>query len=97
MKRFFVLTFLFLAASTTFAQDTGDQLWHHRNLGKAFYENPATQYEAIGEFVKRLGHAIDVAEPESTASGLVAVTTLVLEVPTRQGGVVKGQPVGDPE
>lgn len=29
-------------------------LWHHRNLGKAFYENPATQYEAVDELRKAL-------------------------------------------
>ncbi|MGO9011374.1 MAG: FG-GAP-like repeat-containing protein [Bryobacteraceae bacterium] len=26
------------------------QLWEHRNLGKAFYENPTTQTQAIAEF-----------------------------------------------
>ena len=26
------------------------QLWEHRNLGKAFYENPTTQPQAVGEF-----------------------------------------------
>ena len=26
------------------------QLWEHRNLGKAFYENPTTQQQAVGEF-----------------------------------------------
>ncbi len=31
-----------------------ERLWHHRNLGKAFYENPATQYEAVGELRKAL-------------------------------------------
>jgi tetratricopeptide (TPR) repeat protein len=30
------------------------QLWHHRNLGKAFYENPTTQQEAVDEFRKAL-------------------------------------------
>jgi tetratricopeptide (TPR) repeat protein len=29
-----------------------ERLWHHRNLGKAFYENPTTQYEAVGELEK---------------------------------------------
>jgi tetratricopeptide (TPR) repeat protein len=29
-------------------------LWHHRNLGKAFYENPTTQYEAVAEFKQAL-------------------------------------------
>lgn len=35
-------------------------LWHHRNLGKAFYENPTTQYQAVAEFKA----ALDLA-PES--------------------------------
>jgi tetratricopeptide (TPR) repeat protein len=29
-------------------------LWHYRNLGQAFYENPATQYEAVGALKKAL-------------------------------------------
>src|SRR4029078_9580944 len=32
-------------------------LWHHRNLGKAFYENPTTQYQAVEE----LKAALDLA------------------------------------
>ncbi|HWM94900.1 MAG TPA: FG-GAP-like repeat-containing protein [Thermoanaerobaculia bacterium] len=31
-----------------------ERLWHHRNLGKAFYENPTTQYEAVEELRKAL-------------------------------------------
>ncbi|HXU46102.1 MAG TPA: hypothetical protein VN783_11300, partial [Thermoanaerobaculia bacterium] len=31
-----------------------ERLWHHRNLGKAFYENPTTQYEAVEELKKAL-------------------------------------------
>ena len=31
-----------------------DKLWHLRNLGKAFYENPTTQKEAVEEFRKAL-------------------------------------------
>jgi tetratricopeptide (TPR) repeat protein len=31
-----------------------EQLWHHRNLGKAFYENNTTQYQAVEEFKKAL-------------------------------------------
>jgi thioredoxin-like negative regulator of GroEL len=27
-----------------------DNLWHHRNLGKAYYENPMTQLKAVEEF-----------------------------------------------
>ena len=32
----------------------GDALWHHRNLGKAFYENPTTHQQAVDEFKKAL-------------------------------------------
>jgi len=31
-----------------------ERIWHHRNLGKAFYENPATQIQAVDEFKKAL-------------------------------------------
>ena len=34
------------------AQD--EALWQHRNLGKAFYENPTTHQEAVAEFRKAL-------------------------------------------
>ncbi len=40
-------------ASTT-QSTAGDELWHHRNLGKAFYENPTTQQQAVAEFKKAL-------------------------------------------
>ncbi len=31
-----------------------ERIWHHRNLGKAFYENPTTQVQAVDEFKKAL-------------------------------------------
>lgn len=31
-----------------------DRLWQHRNLGKAYYENPATQMKAVDEFKQAL-------------------------------------------
>src|SRR5215472_1711724 len=31
-----------------------DRLWHYRNLGKAFYENPTTQEQSVAEFKKAL-------------------------------------------
>ena len=31
-----------------------DPLWHYRNLGKAFYENPATQTQAVEQFRQAL-------------------------------------------
>ena len=49
-----------LAAAAQTASDS-EQLQQHRNLGKAFYENPATQYEAVGELQKALVLAPDSA------------------------------------
>ncbi|HWB97280.1 MAG TPA: hypothetical protein VG672_11270, partial [Bryobacteraceae bacterium] len=34
-----------------------DRLWQLRNLGKAFYENPTTQVQAVDEFQKALALA----------------------------------------
>lgn len=39
------------------AREEQDRLWHYRNLGKAFYENPTTQKEAVEEFRKALALA----------------------------------------
>ncbi len=36
-----------------------DELWQYRNLGKAFYENPTTQYQAVDMFKKALELAPD--------------------------------------
>ena len=49
---------LFMPA-LAWADNAEEQLWHYRNLGKAFYENPATQYEAVGAFQKALELAPD--------------------------------------
>lgn len=38
-----------------------EQVWHHRNMGKAYYENPMTQIKAVDEFKA----ALDLA-PTST-------------------------------
>jgi Tfp pilus assembly protein PilF len=37
-------------------------LWHYRNLGKALYENRATQYDAVETFKKALDLAPDSAQ-----------------------------------
>ena len=50
-----------LVASGAQGPATGEQLQQHRNLGKAFYENPATQYDAVGELEKALALAPDSA------------------------------------
>ena len=43
------LVFMFAATDST-----EERLWRFRNLGKAFYENPTTQTQAVGEFKKAL-------------------------------------------
>ncbi len=50
-----------LSVSAVHADATGEELFRHRNLGKAFYENPATQYDAVGEFKRALELAPDSA------------------------------------
>src|SRR5579871_740535 len=52
---------LFLLAGADAARQREDLLWHYRNLGKAFYENPTTQKEAVTEFKKALDLAPDSA------------------------------------
>ena len=48
-----------VAGSGAQPQQAGDALWHHRNLGKAFYENPTTQQRAVDEFKAALDLAPD--------------------------------------
>jgi tetratricopeptide (TPR) repeat protein len=55
-----LLSALLLAAAPNQSPSKEELLWHHRNLGKAFYENPTTQYLAVQE----LKAALDLA-PES--------------------------------
>ncbi|HEY6251375.1 MAG TPA: FG-GAP-like repeat-containing protein, partial [Candidatus Angelobacter sp.] len=45
----FLSTALFASDSNPPA-NPHDLVWHHRNLGKAFYENPMTQLKAVDEF-----------------------------------------------
>src|ERR1700694_5477254 len=53
MKRFCLLFCLCLLSAQTSVQ-VQESLWQHRNLGKAFYENPTTQMQAVEEFRKAL-------------------------------------------
>jgi tetratricopeptide (TPR) repeat protein len=57
------LSWIFLAAAKApKASDIAareELLWHHRNLGKAFYENPTTPNEAVEEFKQALALAPD--------------------------------------
>jgi Tfp pilus assembly protein PilF len=48
-----VVALLFVHAANSNANND-DLLWQYRNLGKAFYENPTTQLQAVGEFKKAL-------------------------------------------
>ncbi|MFL6447641.1 MAG: FG-GAP-like repeat-containing protein [Bryobacteraceae bacterium] len=58
MRRFVTLAVVFLASGASPYQD---RLWHLRNLGKAFYENPTTQREAVDQFKQALDLAPDSA------------------------------------
>ena len=53
MRRFSVLFCLCLVAAETHVS-VEERLWQHRNLGKALYENPTTQVQAVAEFQKAL-------------------------------------------
>src|ERR1700730_12814686 len=55
-----VVVLLVLSAAGT-TREKQDLLWHHRNLGKAFYETPTTLKEAVGEFKKALDLSPDSA------------------------------------
>src|SRR5271155_3045335 len=48
------LVCLLLAAQTKVQVPLEERLWRHRNLGKAFYENPTTQVEAVEQFRQAL-------------------------------------------
>jgi len=53
---------LILVGSVAFnraSSSESDELWQYRNLGKAFYENPTTQYQAVDMFKKALDLAPD--------------------------------------
>ncbi len=57
-----------------------DQIWHYRNLGKAFYENPTTQIQAVDEFKK----ALDLA-PESARERVNYGLALIRAAKTAEG------------
>ena len=49
------------AVAALIAAVNPEELWSHRNLGKAFYESPTTQARAVEEFRKALALAPDSA------------------------------------
>lgn len=73
-----LLVFLLPAADT--ANSVDERLWHHRNLGKAFYENPTTQVQAVDEFKK----ALDLA-PKSAREQLNYGLALLRAGKTKEG------------
>ena len=54
MPRCYLIAFAALLLAAQTSVDPTTRLWQHRNLGKAFYENPTTQSECVGEFKKAL-------------------------------------------
>src|SRR5215510_2451186 len=69
-----VLLAVFLTSASLLADSQDEMLWHYRNLGKAFYENSATQYEAVEMFKKALDLAPDSAR-ERVNYGLALLRT----------------------
>ncbi|MGI8743008.1 MAG: tetratricopeptide repeat protein [Bryobacteraceae bacterium] len=55
MKRLWLPCCLVLFAAPPNTQE--ERLWQHRNLGKAFYENPTTQVQAVDQFKQALALA----------------------------------------
>jgi tetratricopeptide (TPR) repeat protein len=49
-----LLSLAFLSSSPNLPANIREQVWRHRNLGKAYYENPMTQMKAVEEFRKAL-------------------------------------------
>lgn len=56
-----LLSFVLLSSTSNLPPSVREQVWHHRNLGKAYYENPMTQVKAVDEFRQ----ALELA-PQST-------------------------------
>ncbi|HYX23049.1 MAG TPA: FG-GAP-like repeat-containing protein [Thermoanaerobaculia bacterium] len=84
MTRFSILislaAFLLAAAPPQDTPAPEELLWHHRNLGKAFYENPTTQYQAVQE----LKAALDLA-PGSARERLNYALALLKAGKTEEG------------
>jgi tetratricopeptide (TPR) repeat protein len=72
--------------------ELAERLWHHRNLGKAFYENPTTQYEAVEELRKalelapgsareRLNYGLALLEAGQTEAGVAELEKVKTQAP----------------
>ena len=91
-----MMTRLFWATALLAAQSAGpaweDQLARHRNLGKAFFENPTTQAQAVTEFGKalavapqsareRLNYGIALLAAGKTAEGIAEIQKVQAQQP----------------
>ena len=52
-----LLAAIFVTSTSTLPPNVREQVWRHRNLGKAYYENPMTQLKAVDEFKQALALA----------------------------------------
>jgi Tfp pilus assembly protein PilF len=57
MMLIWLLGLAFLSSTPNLPPNVREQVWHHRNLGKAYYENPMTQMKAVEEFKQALALA----------------------------------------
>ena len=80
MKRFWVFPFCLVLFAATTNNSLEERLWRFRNLGKAFYENPTTQAQAVDEFKK----ALDLA-PNSARERLNYGLALLRAGKTKEG------------
>src|SRR5687767_9783698 len=88
-----------IACALLLGQGTGpeapaaERLARHRNLGKAFYENPTTQNEAVEEFRKalalapgsareRLNYGLALLRAGKTAEGIAEIEAVQKADPT---------------
>jgi len=72
--------------------DVSEQLWRHRNLGKAFYENQTTYIEAVEQFQRalelapdssreRLNHGLALIRAGQTDQGIAQLERVQREAP----------------
>ena len=93
-RRIALLVTLFAAAPLLSAPHLSrdDLIWQHRNLGKAFYENPTTQKEAVAEFRKaldlnpasvreRLNYGIALLRADSITEGVAELEAVQKQAP----------------
>jgi len=90
---FLAISLLFLAAAPPQGPSRDELLWHHRNLGKAFYENPTTQYRAVEELKaaldlapgsarERLNYGLALLKAGKTAEGIAELEKVQQQDPS---------------